>query len=434
MFVRIEKLDLLDGITTAIRATGLGQNQPILKCLLMEVSDMGVRITGNNLDLSIQTKPIPVIASMDKVNGKIALDARVLEGIAKALPVGEVTISADDKHLVVIRGGNGKSEFKLVGSNPEEFPAIDETGKPAGSFSINSGILRRMIRQTIFCTSKDTTKPVLMGAYVKASNGKVEMCAVDGFRIAHVHHATDYDGDDFNVVIPYKTLVELVRFLPAEKVVKSAKPTKTAGNADTNPTHTEAAPADTATIATMYFNDKKVRFFIEGTKIMSSLISGEFINYENMFTSSQGTADDAVKVNRAELLGAIERATLIGERKHPISLVLNGNILRIASRTALGSMDEDVAIESNGKEMAIGFNPVYLVEYLKAVGGEQVEMSFTGSLKPSTMRAVGDENYKYLLVPVRMQTPVVNSLSAPQVTPAPAQTAVVTEPVAAAAA
>jgi len=402
MFVKIEKNELLNGISTAMRAVSFSKNQPILGCLLMEVSNDGVKLIGNNLEMSIETAKIATNPSMDQVAGKIALDAKVFSDIVRSLPDGEIQISTDAKHLVVIK--SGKSEFKILGVNPKDFPEIKNI-TPAGSFVIENATLRDMIRKTIFCVSQDNAKPVLMGALVRVSGGQsiegadeqaddvsdeksakqlggiVEMCTVDGFRISHIQSKIDYDGNDISIIIPGKTLSEISKMLPTAKNSK----------------------------VTVYFDNKRIWLFFEGTKVMSRLIDGEFINFENMFGIE---STSLARVDRAELLSAIERATLIGERKTPVVLNVDDSFIYISSRTEMGSMDEEVAIDSQGAKIIICFNPTYLADFLKSTNADQVEMSFASPLSPCIIRPVDDDNSKYLVLPLRINNATASATAA----------------------
>ena len=377
MFVRIEKADLLAGISTAMRAVGTGQSQPILSCFLMDAGEDGVQLTSNNLEMSIQTSTIPCNPSMDQVAGQVALEARVFADIIKSLPSGEVEISVDDKYHTTIK--SGKSKFSIPGLDPKDFP-INSDIEPVGSFTIDSALFRNMVRQTIFCVAQDFTKLVLTGELFKVSAGQIELCAVDGFRIAFSQGKTDYDGEDFSIVIPGKTLSEIAKLLPTGKDAK----------------------------ITMSFDDKKIWFGFEGAKVMSRLLDGAFVDYGRMLAVNN---ENCIIVNRVDLLGALERATLIGERKTPVNLDIADGSMKISSRTELGKMDEEISVECMGDKLAICFNPGFLMDTLKAITADKVEMSFSGQVKPCIIRAEGDEDCKYLVLPLRPPAEMVSSSS-----------------------
>jgi len=118
------------------------------------------------------------------------------------------------------------------------------------------------------------------------------------------------------------------------------------------------------------------------------------------------------RVDRAELLSAIERATLIGERKTPVVLNVDDSFIYISSRTEMGSMDEEVAIDSQGAKIIICFNPTYLADFLKSTNADQVEMSFASPLSPCIIRPVDDDNSKYLVLPLRINNATASATAA----------------------
>jgi len=375
MFVRIEKSELQNGINMVLRAVGSTLTQPILSCLLFEITDNGVRLTGNNLELCIQTAIIPANPGLDLVEGKVALDAKLLSGVINSLPVGEIEIEVNENFFATIK--SGKSKFNIAGLSPENFPDVDSF-TPTESFTISSKILRDMVRQTIFCTSQDTSKMVLCGEYIRVSKNRIEMCAIDGFRIAHSEMEIEYDNDGFNMVIPSKTLHEMTRLLPANKDIE----------------------------VTMSFNNRRVWLSFEDAKVYSQLIEGNFPDYDKTFAVAQTLS---AKINRLDLLGGIERASLIGDRRTHVKLELEGGSMKISSNTQLGSMNEELDIETDGGNLAIGFNPVYIMDALKAIGDDQIEMSFSGQLSPCIIRSASGGDNKYLVVPVRFQNAEASS-------------------------
>lgn len=381
MYVKVDRNDLIGGISTAMRAVGSGKITPISACLLFEVAADGVKLTSNNLEMSIETATITATPTMEQEPGKVAIDARMFSDIVRNMPDGDIEICADDKNLVLIK--SGKSEFKVLGMNAEEFPAIQEI-TPTGSFMINCSSLRGMIKQTIFCVSGDTSKPVFTGALMRVSsnkptegaseagevvagqadehNGIVEMCTLDGFRVSHIQFPTNYEDDDFSIVIPSRTLANIEKLLPNTKDAR----------------------------ATIYFDNRKVWFFIDGHRIMSSLIDGDFFNYTTAFSRE---ASSKAVVSRSELLGALERSTLIGERKDPVTLSITSDEMAISSRTEVGTMFEEIVVDGEGDNLTISFNPRYLVDFLKVTTTEYVEMDFAGNLSPCIIRPFGeDEN------------------------------------------
>jgi len=377
MFVRIDKVDLLSGINMALRAVGTALTQPILSCLLFEIVDSGVRLTGNNLELCVQTAVIPANPGLDLVEGKVALDAKMLSGLINSFPAGEVTIAVDDKFLATIK--SGKSEFKIAGQNPENFPNVDSF-TPTGSLTIGSKVLKGMVSQTLFCAAQDTSKMILCGANIRVTENCIEMCALDGYRVAHSKMEIEYSSEGFSFVIPTKTLAEMAKLLPANKDIE----------------------------VTMSFDEGSVWLNFEGAKVFSRLIEGNFPDYDKLFS---GTHTLSIKINRLAFLGGIERANLIGDRKTYVKLEVVDGSMKISSNAQTGSMNEELDIELEGDSVTIGFNPHYIMDALKAIDNEKVEIDFTGPLTPCVIRPASESDSKYLVVPVKLQNVETSSSS-----------------------
>jgi DNA polymerase-3 subunit beta len=173
----------------------------------------------------------------------------------------------------------------------------------------------------------------------------------------------------------------------------------------------------------MSFDENKVTFDFDGAKVISRLLAGEYLDYSKMFLTD---LKSRVTANRADLLGALERATLIGERKTPVTLEMDATSMKISSRTELGSMYEDIDIECDGDDLTIYFNISYIVEALKSMTSERVALDFSSQMRPCIIREDGNEDCKYLVVPLRPE-------SAARYSPSASESASTSTPAAAAA-
>ena len=361
---------LVDGLLVVARAAATRSSMPILECCLLTASDDGLKITANDMDLAIETN---FIESDILSSGQIALDIKMFTDIVRGLPGPQVEISSDDKFLTTIK--SGKSEFKILGMNPEDFPSLPEVSKKQ-MFKISSSGLKNMIRQTVFSVSQDTTKPVLGGQLMDISGESLKIVSVDGFRISLRESVLDDADEDKNlkIVIPGKTMDEVSKILPTDADV----------------------------ITTFYATDKHVLFEMDNCTVVSRLLEGEFINYENMFTSDVTTMITAA---RAEILESISRAILISRdtKKNPVKLGISGSVLSINCNTELGTSHEEMTVLQDGPDLEIAFNPKYLTDVFKTLDAENITISFTSSLSPCIIRVEGSEDYKYLVLPLRLR-------------------------------
>ena len=358
---------LAENISVVSKAIGSKTTMPILECCLLTASG-GFRLMANDMEMAIETKEIEADILEE---GSVALDSRVFFDIVRRLPGSNVEIYSDSKNLTVIK--SGKSEFKIMGMNPDEFPALPtvETDKCC---KIPSVELKNMIRQTIFSVSQDTSKPILCGELLEIEENCIKMVSADGFRISMRKYDFDNDGISAKVVIPGKSLSEISKILPT----------------------------DSDSITTLYITDKHILFDLENSTVVSRLLEGEYINYKMMFSKE---AETFVNIEKSVLLESIERATLISRdsKKSPVKLKLDDGQIIITSNTEMGASYEEVSAEQDGPGLEIGFNPRYLTEVLKVLEVSRVILGFTTPLSPCVIKTEGSDDHGYLIAPLRLR-------------------------------
>jgi len=321
------------------------------------------------MEMAIETKAIEaeVLES-----GAVALDARVFFDIVRRLPGDDVEIYADDKNLTVI--SSGKSEFKILGMDGGEFPVLPDVEKEH-TYNLPSPEFKDMIRQTIFSVSTDISKPILCGQLLEIDETCAKLVSVDGFRISLRKFDFKNSAKSAKVVIPAKALGEIGKILPVE---------------------------EDSTVS-FYITDKHILFDMANCIVVSRLLEGEFIKYENMFTKETETT---VNIDRRDLLDCIERATLISRdsKKSPVKLKISEGRIEATSNTEMGTSFEEIGVEQDGPDLEIAFNPRYLTDVLKVLDYERISMEFSSALSPCVIMVEGSDDYKYLVLPLRLRS------------------------------
>jgi len=358
---------LADGLGIVSKVASAKSTIPILECCLLVADENGLKLTAKDSEMTIATG---YIESDVVTAGSVALDIKVFGDIVRGLPGPTIEITCDEKQLVVVK--SGKSEFKILGMNAEEFPDMPDVSKNQ-AFNIPSLSLKNMIRQTVFAVSTDTTKPVLCGQLLDIINGVLRIVAVDGFRISLRQSPIDGESDT-KVVVPSKTMSEVGKLLSTD------------GDATVN----------------FYITDKHVLFELESCTVVSSLIEGEFINYENMFSSEVTTE---ITASRGEMLESVDRATLISKdsKKNPVRLKISDSIMAVTSSGELGTSYEEMSILQDGPEIEIAFNPRYLTDVMRTLEDEKITITFSSPLSPCIIKVEDSEDYKYLVLPLRLR-------------------------------
>ena len=369
MQIICDKQVLIEYIGIVSKAVSTRTTLPILECVLLIADENGFRMIGNDLELGIETAAIPATVNE---HGSVALDAKMLNDIVRRLPGGTVSIQTDNKFMTVIK--SGKAEFKISGQAGSEFPFLP-TVEQTTPYTVPAAELRNMIRQTIFSVSLDDAKPALTGELLEIKDNLVKLVSVDGFRISLCVLEPDAPCSDLRAIIPAKTLNELSKILPSD---------------DESPVN-------------VYTSERHILFSLAQCVIVSRVIEGDFISYENVFTDEYTTM---ILAERALLVDALERASLISKdvRKNPVRLSIEGGQIVVTSNTELGTSYDELPITQDGVDLVISFNPRYLIDALKALESENVELQFTTPLSPCIIKGEGSDKQKYLVLPLRTKS------------------------------
>lgn len=359
---------LLNSINTVLKACSTKTTMPILECILLHAEDNKLTLVGNNLELGIEsTIDADVITP-----GSIALEAKIFSEIIRKMPGEVVEISSDDNFMTRII--SEKSNFQIAGQSGKDFPNLPDVQK-INACTVNQLILKDMIRQTIFSVAQDETRPILTGEMLQIKDSALNLVSVDGYRISYRKTPISIENTGIEVVIPGKTLAEINKILSSEEEDE----------------------------VTIYFEDKHVLFDLGDSKVVSRLLEGKFLKYEQVFSSDYETK---VIVDRKNFLMSIERAALISRegKKNPIRVELDGDKMIITSNAELGTAREEVDVILEGKEITIAFNPKYLIDALKAIDEDNVCIHFISSLTPCIIKPEEGESYKYLILPIRVNS------------------------------
>jgi DNA polymerase-3 subunit beta len=363
MKVICSKENLLEGINIVQKAVSSKTTLPLLEGILMEASD-SFKLTGNDLEIGIES----IVEADIKTIGSIVISSKIIGEIARKLPDSEVLIHVKENNLVIIECEN--SHFEVMGLPADGYPALPKIERKNG-FEIKQRIVRDMIKQTVFAVSNDETRPALMGSLIECKEGDLTFVAIDGFRMALRKNAVENKSADLRVIIPGKTLNEVVKLLQ---------------------------PVDEN--MTIYISNNQILFDFHTSKVTSRLLEGEYINYKNIIPEDYVTK---AVVYTKQLLLSIERASLITveEKKYPVKMSVRDDKIVLTSNTEVGAVREEIRTEMEGNILEIGFNPRYLMDALKIIEDERVIINFTSDVGPCTIKPLSGDNYIYLVLPIR---------------------------------
>jgi DNA polymerase-3 subunit beta len=278
----------------------------------------------------------------------------------------------DDKNVCVISAG--PSYYRLNGLAAEEFPPLPRFAEKK-RVVIAQEKLKSMLRKTSFAISTDETRFVLNGIFVSLKENKVTMVATDGRRLALVDEEVDIPGEsEGEFIVPSKAINEVSRLLGLK------------GEAD------------------IRFTENQVAFTLQDDKgmnleIVSKLIEGNYPNYRQVIPSE---TKERIPLAREELLHALRRAEIMtSEKSNSVKLSFTKNNLAITANTPeVGEARESIAVNYRGRDMAIAFNPVYLMDPLKNLENDEVFLELIDELSPGVLKVNGP--FLYVLMPMRM--------------------------------
>lgn len=361
------KSNLLNGVQIVSKAVSNKTTMSILECIMVDASKGIITLTANDMDLGIET----IIEGDIVEKGVIALDAKIFLEIVRKLPDSDITIETDSSYKTTITCE--KAKFTIIGKSGEDFSYLPIVEKE-DSIIISQFTLKEVVRQTIFSISDNDNNKLMTGELFEINGDELKVVSLDGHRISIRKIQLKESYAPKKVVVPGKTLNEVSKILP--------------GGAEND--------------VIISFTSKHIVFEFDNTTVVSRLIEGEYFRIDQMLSSDYETR---VKINKKEFLNCIDRATLLvkeGDKK-PIIINITDGSMELKINSILGSMNEDIDIEKQGKDLMIGFNPKFLIDALRVIDEEDVELYMVNPKAPCFIKNQ-EESYIYLILPVNFTT------------------------------
>ena len=364
------KSNLLHGVNIVSKAVPTRTTMAILECILIDASANEIKLTANDMELGIETKIEGEIAE----RGVIALDAKIFSEIVRKLPDSDVVIETDASFKTTITCE--KAKVNIVGKSGDDFSYIPYIERNE-AITLSQFTLKEVIRQTIFSIADNDNNKLMTGELFEIEENHLKVVSLDGHRISIRNIELKNNYEHKKVVVPGKTLQEVSKILP--------------GSAEED--------------VNMFLTDNHIVFEFDDTTVVSRLIEGEYFKIEQMLSSDYETK---VKINKRELLDCIDRATLLvkeGDKKPIIMNVTDGN-MELKINSFIGSMNEDIDIVKDGKDILIGFNPKFFIDALRVIDEEEVSLYMVNPKAPCFIK--DDEGkFIYLILPVNFNASTV---------------------------
>ena len=353
------KEELSRGLQTVLRSVGARAGIPALSGVLIELTDTDLSLTTTDLELTTRVR-----LELTGEAGKVLLPARLLAEIVRGL-------GSDDVELVTengtVRVAGGRTKYEIRSLAPEDFPRLESLSETK-TIAVGGDVLARALGQVALAASRDETRPVLTGVLFEGEGDELRIVATDSYRLA-VRTLQVQGAEGTRVLVPARAVVEVARL---------------AGGLDE--VQIEIASA-------------QIGFRLGDVIIKSRLIEGEFPAYGQLLPENQ---PNQLRVSKAEFNESVKRVAVLSQDATPVFLELSEEGIRLSCHAqGLGEGAEDIEGNYEGEELRVAFNPTYLEAGVGAVESDDVQIGFTDQQRPALVHASGDQNFRYLLMPIR---------------------------------
>ena len=371
----INKNLFLQALNTTKRAISSKNAIPILSTVKIDVTNEGITLIGSNGQISIEN-----FISQKNENagllinslGSVLLEASFFINVVSSLP--DVTLDFKEIEQKQIVLTSGKSEITLKGKDSEQYPRIQEISA-SNPLLLETKLLKKIINETAFAASTQESRPILTGVHFVLSNHKeLKTVATDSHRLSQKKLTLEKNSDDFDVVIPSRSLREF-----------------------------SAVFTDDIETVEIYFTNNQLLFRSENISFYTRLLEGNYPDTDRLIPTE---FTSVITFDKNNLRYAMERARLLSNatQNGTVKLeIINGVVSAHVNSPEVGRVNEEIDTESiSGQDLTISFNPTYLIDSLKAIDSEKVTISFISAVRPFTLLPSDDtENFIQLITPVR---------------------------------
>lgn len=371
----IQRDYFLNQLNDTLKAISPRTTLPILTGIKIDATDRGIILTGSDSEISIE---ITINQNIDgekivdiEEKGSVVLPGRFFVDIVKKLPGKTVNLSTNDQFKTLITSGH--SEFNVSGLDPDQYPLLPQVSEE-DAIKLPIKVLKNIIAQTNFAVSTSETRPVLTGVNWLIQNNELTCTATDSHRLAlRKLKLEDEEIEDKNVIIPGKALSEL------NKIVSDSEE-------DIN----------------IFFASNQVLFKVGHINFISRLLEGNYPDTTRLFPENYETK---LTLDNSEFYHAIDRASLLAREggNNVIKLSTDVDKLELSSTSPeIGTVKEDVSTDNvEGESLKISFNSKYMMDALKAIDNDEVQVEFFGTMRPFILKPKDDETLIQLILPIR---------------------------------
>lgn len=369
MNIKLSRGALLKPLTYVSSVVEKRQTLPILSNVLIQFDGQDrLSLTGTDLEVEVITH----CEEAKGEAGEISINARKLFDITRALPVdAEITITAEDNSKAIIR--SGRSRFTVQTLPVDDFPKI-ETEKWDQTWKLPASVFKQALTRTSFAMAQQDVRFYLNGLLLVSDKDNMTTVATDGHRLAktEIQLNSRTTDSDIQAIVPRKAIIELSRIMD-----------------------------DVDDEISVSFNPNHMRVELNSVIFTSKLIDGRFPDYEKVIPKNQ---DKSLLVDRSDLQSTLNRAAILtNEKFRGVRLIVSKNKMSVSSNNPdQEEAFDEIKIEYTGDDIEIGFNVGYMLEALNVITSDKVEILLSDSNSSGTLRAPGDTETVYIVMPMRL--------------------------------
>ena len=363
MKVVCDGLELCDAINKVIKAISTRTSNPILEGIKLKAENDKLTLVATDTELGIEMKINANVLS----TGEIVVPGKFFAEFIKRLTNEQIEMSLEENNTLKLRYLD--SEIAIQGLSAEEFPNI-QTVNSQEYFEISQKDLKSLINKTLFAVAVDDSRPILKGCLLEITENQVRAVAIDGNRLALCNKKTNSTNKQRNVIVPSRSLTEISKML-----------------------------GDSESLVRVYIQHNFLMAEIDGCKLTSRLLEGDFINYRQIIPSDFSTV---VTVNKSQLEKTIERTSILSraDNNYLVKFDIKDGSLVITSKSEIGNIKENLNIDLKGNDLKIAFNARYFAEALRVINDDFIKLNLTMSLRPCILKPNEGEEYIFLILPL----------------------------------
>lgn len=356
-------LDLSDAVLKVSKALAVKSANPVLEGIKLSCKGDSLTLTASDTELTIE-KTIKADVLME---GETVVVGKYFVDFVKKLEKEQVELSRLYDGGLQIKYSDSVSELQVY--PVENYPVINKEGADK-YFELKTEDFKKIVRYTTLSCSTDDSRPILKGCLFEVENNNLTCVSLDGFRMS-VCKKEVKASDNIKAIISSRALNEVERLLEKEENI------------------------------TVHLGKNLLFVEFSGTAIYSRLIEGEFVKYNHILPTS--FAND-VKVNKEAFSNSIDRASIVAknDKYNIVKFDIKENVMGISSKSEVGTVNENVNITLKGKDLTIAFNGKYLIDFIKTVEDEYIELKLNSPIDPCIMSIANKEDFMYLVLPVRI--------------------------------